>query len=240
MAIVRGEVNGNAATIRDFINAHTGENGICADIVESGGQNHLVIRGKEGEVSTHAICQGNNVGSGNYKNMSGSFYMHGGGETNSPETPVSYGGSIPLPRIMYATSKGLLMLISVDSYQCAAGIIVSKTNNGYYGSVCQDFNQSTGPYESVCGQALGDKPFNNNANPNTTKMFYQQYGISSFYQSTWLRDQIQLVPIPTRGNGVESYFPHVFWIPNAPTRQYGVIQVNDKRYVMSSSLALEE
>lgn len=237
MAIVRGEVNGNPDTIIDFINAHTGENGICAG--KDSSQSHLVIWGKEGEERTHAICQGNGVGSGNYRPMSGAFHMHGGGETS--ETAVNYGGSnLYLPNIMYATSKGILMLIAIDGNQCAAGIIVSKTNNGYYGSVCQDFNQTLGPYESVCAQALGDKPFYNNANSNTTKMFPQHYGGSSFYQPAWSRDQLQLVPIPTRANGVESYFPHAFWIPNAPTRQYGVIQVNDKKYVMSSCLALEE
>ena len=237
MAIVRGEVNGNPSTIVNFINAHTGENGLFAGLVPDSGQQHLAIWGKEGGELTHAICQGNNVGSGNYQKMTGGFYMHGGGET--AESPVSYGGNVYLPRIMYSTSKGILMLISIDNNQCAAGIIVSKTNNGYYGSACQDFSRSTSTFESVCAQALGDKPFSG-ATSNATMMFPSQYGGSGFYQSQWLRDQIQLVPIPTRANGVESYFPHAFWIANAPTRQYGVIQVNDKKYAMSSSLALED
>lgn len=234
MAIIRGEVNGNAATIRDFINDSTGINGLRARLEVVNSANVLFIEGKTGEETyTVPICNCNDVRTGNWQRMNGGFIMNGGG------SGIQYG--LPyLPDIMYATSKGLLILVSIDSNQCAGGIIISKTNNGYYGATCQDFTASINPYESVCAQALGDKPFNNNANSNTTKVAPSHPGTSSFYQAQWLRDQIQLVPIPTRGNGVESYFPHAFWIPNAPTRQYGVIQVGDKKYVMSSYMALEE
>ena len=235
MAIVRGEVNGNAATILDFINDNTDLNGLKARLQTIDNANFLFIVGKTGEKTyTGPICNGNDVRTGNGQKMNGGFIMNGGGNS------VRYGSAPYLPTIMYATSNGLLMLISIDSNQCAAGIIISKTNNGYYGAACQDFNATNYPFESVCAQALGDKALGDGADSIKTKVAPSHPGTSSFHQTAWLRDQIQLVPIPTRGNGVESYFPHAFWIPNSPTRQYGVIQVSDKKYVMSSYMALEE
>lgn len=231
MAITRGQINGNPDTMVDFINAHTLENGIIADIVENSGQRHLRIRG-DYNGSPAVICQCNNVGTGNNQRIAGNFFMMGGGT-------IDYGAPY-LPTVGYATSNGLLFPIAIDDNKCSC-FLVSKTNNNYYGSACQYFQLSTAAYQRGCAQALGDKPFETGeATQDSTCAFPPHPGSSSWTNAAWRRDQIQLIPIPTRGNGVISYFPHAFWIPWSSTRDYGVVQIDDKKYVMSSYMALEE
>jgi hypothetical protein len=115
------------------------------------------------------------------------------------------------------------------------GLIFSKTNNDQYGGACQDSNGNS--YGFGFAQAIGDK---SGAAAGWTIAFPQHSGTSNWANNANVRDQIQLVPIPTRGNGVISYFPHAFWIPWSPTREYGIVQIGDKKYAMSSYMALEE
>lgn len=229
MAIVRGELAGNPAKLVAFINESTQTTKISADLrSESGSLNILIYCpvSPESETLTR-ISQINGVSE--QDNSSGDYILYGGSSTG-----LNWSRRI-LPSVGYRTSKGLLFIIAPSNGE-AQGYIISKTNNGYYGNVIQDYGNGYG-YTKVAAQALGDKA---GASTTTTTMFPQHAGQSSWSTDAYARDQIQLVPIPTRGNGVISYFPNAFWIPNSPTRQYGVIQVNDKKYAMSSYMALEE
>lgn len=234
MPIFKEQLNGNPDTMVTFINKYTYLNGINATISDiSADVRYLQIY--DARSAQSIICGCNHVHSGNYQRMDGQFVMYGGG------IPVTYGGPY-LPNIGYATSKGLLFPIAIsDSTNQCSCFLVSKTNNDCYGAACQYFSLSASSYNQGNSQAIGDKPLESGqGSPSYTMAFPEHPGAGEWAGDNWLRDQIQLVPIPTRGNGVISYFPHAFWIPCSPTREYGIVQVGDKKYAMSSYMALEE
>jgi hypothetical protein len=212
----------------DFINEYTDINGISARIPEDDpGWHNVVIECPNPAVENgKKIIAQLNTQTAPQDNMNGTLYLTGGGYVNY--------GSYNFPTIGYATSHGLLFIVSPSSNQ-AMGLIFSKTNNDQYGGACQDSNGN--PYGFGFAQAIGDK---SGAAAGWTIAFPQHSGASNWANNANVRDQIQLVPIPTRGNGVISYFPHAFWIPWSPTREYGIVQIGDKKYAMSSYMALEE
>jgi hypothetical protein len=227
MAIIRGELAGNPAKLVAFINESTQTTKISAELKLEGSSLNILIYcpvSPESETLTR-IAQINGVNE--QDNTNGSYILYGGGSVEWSRRA--------LPSIGYRTSKGFLFILSPNNGQ-AQGYIISKTNNGYYGNVIQEYSGEQ-PFSRVAAQAVGDK---SGANTTTTVMFPQHSGTTSWSQDAYAKDQIQLVPIPTRGNGVISYFQNAFWIPNSPTRQYGIVQIGDKKYAMSSYMALED
>lgn len=227
MAINKGAINANAQKMIDFINQYTSVTGVSSYLETGNGWYNVIIKYPTGPETSGRLAQ-INVSNAPSDNSSGAYILYGGGDGNC--------GSTYLPEIGYVTQHGYLFLIRPSNGQ-ARGFIISKTNNDDYGCALQ---QPTNQYAYArgCSQAINDKSgvsaWSNNI------MFPQHPGGSNWTDARYRRDQIQLVPIPTRGNNNISYFPHAFWIPFSPTRNYGIIKIGDKQYVMSSYMALED